>query len=394
MILLKKFDPKAIVLILLILGSVYATCDNDGICESGEEVGCGDCPQLLSRWTDWIITLSIVLSISFGILGIGFMLSKVFGVPAWESLVREEFGNLIFTVFLLFLVLGLLATIEQLTSSIADEMISTAGGEVWSYNQNTGRWISGNSVCTFPCQFYLARAFLGKLYEDYAKSAKEVGKYYAVSYYEESTSVSTDFVMQVERQDEKGSNVLGGIVLSFGWPRWAYKAIYNRTIARILDLILGAMQSIKIQEFILLYLQHLSPMLIFLGLIVRNIPQLRPLGGLLFSLGLGIYVFLPMVYVLGWYVVKSVKMDLEISGGLGFGNMYSYHELEPDPDMFFTKWTDGSVEKYGLLDLTSRIYIPKLLIPIIAIFTTIGFVRHFSPMIGGDPEIAGLSRLI
>lgn len=338
-----------------------------------------------------VIPACLVILIACALLGIAFMISRVFAVPTWEAWVREEFANVLFAVFILVIFAGFAGAIEVTSSQLASNILSTTQGgstAIWCYTDATGRWSTSKScTCSPPCHFYLARGFLGSMYEKYGTQIKDISQYYATSVLLESFAVGGNFEV-----------LLFGFLkidVGFAVPTQATRAILNNSLGTIIDKFLSALTYLKLQEFILLYFAGLSGVLFAAGILFHILWFTRKLGGLLIAVAIGIYAIFPLIYILGWYTVDQSTVSMSLPQLTEEGWWQAFNPVQPDPQMLFTTYNeDGTVGTTGLFDDLSLIYVPSLAIPILAIFTTIGFIRHFSPMIGGDTEIAGLTRLI
>jgi len=357
-----------------------------------------------------ILNVSLALLIIMGsLLAIGFMVSRVFGITAFEAWIRDEYAELMFTAVLLVMFSVLATMVETIADQLANDTLfvsASAGSQntYWAYNQDTGRWSPGTKACAQPCQFYIARAFLGSLYETYYKQIMSVGRFYSESKMWES------FVPGSE-----ADQIFGMIDLEFSIPLYAQRAVFNNSLELVIDVLLKALLSVKTQEFLLFYLSYL-PVPFFAAGILFRIPWFtRKLGGLLIAIALGVYIILPLIYTLGWYTIDKTSVTVTVTPLVGtwtplgipmnvpdVGSLTPFQT--PDTSVLFTSYTCVEQASYGcarytensvgLLDIAARTFVATLAIPLIAIFTTIGFVRQFSPMIGGDAEIAGLTRLI
>ncbi|MEM3408022.1 MAG: hypothetical protein QW054_00250 [Candidatus Micrarchaeia archaeon] len=351
---------------------------------------------------DWILIAYLVILIVALLLGIAFMISKVFAMHELEAWTREEAMNLIMSIAILVLFTAFIGVAEQIANSLSKDILSSsvsasASGNIsyWQYIPNEGRWKTietSNPSCEYPCYMYMARGFLGSLYEKYGESLKGIAQYYFVSVFYSTQSVGSgvDFTWGKFKFE-----------FGMGFPLNAGLTIYNNILATVVSEYLKIITAIKMQEIALVYLSSLAGMFFILGIISRSVWFLRKFGGLFVAAGIGLYLIFPMVYVLSWYTIDRSVVMFEVdlpepaasddllsffTGGIGgLGNV----------DLLFTKYNEnGSVISIGMLDALGRSYIPIIVVPILAIFTTLGFIRHFSPMIGGDPEIAGLTRII
>ena len=336
------------------------------------------------------------LAIAALLLAITYMLSKLFALPEWEAFAKSEFGQLIFSAFLFVMFVLISGIIEEGTHSLASDILTktVAVGEnvtYWSYNSQAGTWSETNNYrCEYPCHIYLARGFLGTTYESYKNTFKEVSRAYVISKLYESLSIgNTAEIVLFSKFD-----------IAYSVPVYAGRAIYDNSLEVTIKDLSRAMAIIKAQEVALVYATNLAFAFFIGGLVLRVLWFTRKFGGLLIALAIGIYVFLPFIYVLGWYTVDKtgIVFDLQDPDSQMVSNAGQLGDTflgETDVSALFTAYdTEGRETKMGLLDVTGRAYIAAIFIPALAILSVIGFVRHFSPMIGGDPEIAGLSKLI
>jgi len=339
---------------------------------------------------------AVIILIVASLLGIAFGLAKVFMIPALEAWTKEEFINLLFSAFIVVAFLSFAGVIESTSNALAHDILASTSpsGAItyWTYDGATGLW-GGEATftsCPYPCQSYIARGFLGATYQAYGEALRGVAKSYAISQLLESFGVSSTFDLSI---------FITQLDINIGFPMYSGRAIYNNTLSTIAEEYMKITASLKIQEIALAYLPGLAGIFFVVGILTRILWFTRKFGGLLVALGIGLYTVTPLIYVLCWYTIdRSTAL-------LGISDISAYRPLTPgelgssftdsDLDPLFTEYNGaGSVTRLGLLDALGRAYIPIIAIPMLAIFTTIGFVRQFSPMIGGDTEIAGLTRII
>jgi hypothetical protein len=332
------------------------------------------------------------------IIGIAYMVGKTFAIPAWEAFAKDEFANILFTAFIAFMFISFVGVIESVTSSLATDMLSSVPAtqsstaiQYWTYNDATGRWGTSPTpgACQYPCQFYIARAFLGSTYEKYAGQIKEVSKALATSKYLESIGIGFSIEFKLL--------IFDPLTINFGLPLYSGRAIFNNSLATVLSEFLNTVANLKLQETLLVYLSGLAGIFFVSGLLFRIPWFTRKFGGLLIAAGIGIYAIFPLTYALAWYTVDRTTVTIQedalpvgtvSEGGIGAPGTTDISSL-------FTEYDGkGKPTKVGLLDSLGRSYIMTMVTPMIAIFITLGFIRQFSPMIGGDTEVAGLSRLI
>jgi hypothetical protein len=202
----------------------------------------------------------------------------------------------------------------------------------------------------------------------------------------------------------------------------------------------------------------LFPSLLALGILLRTFFFTRKTGGLLIAVALGLYTVYPMMYIMlasymdftprkfyyplsDWthdFAPSSCWGDNFLPGGadinapwcmsyggmLGFiipglpqavGNFGSadymfkngcvsdadcpgssctgtpgFCSSNPAPDVYA-----GMRSQYdGVLPMIGYLMVPGVFIPLIVILVTISFIRTLSPMLGGDVEIAGLTKIL
>ena len=351
---------------------------------------------------DWITIAYIVLMIVIALLAIAFGISRVFAMPQLEAWTKEEFMNLLISMAILVLFTMFMGAVESISSSLASDILySTAEDgsiQYWTYLASSGRWdliTTDSPQCPYPCHIYMARGFLGSQYEKYGPTISSVSKLYFVSvlYQSATYGMKMDLTAWISR-----------LSFGFGWPSNAELIIYNNILSTVIGEYLKIITALKMQEIMLVYTTSLAGALFILGLITRSVWFLRKFGGLLLAAGVGLYVIFPLIYVMSWYSIDRSTVvfsdpaitipDPSASVGDAIGNIVG-GGFEADINAMFTDYDDeGRVASLGLLDALGRAYLSNIVIPILAIFTTIGFIRHFSPMVGGDTEIAGLTRII
>ncbi|MEM3431396.1 MAG: hypothetical protein QW783_02525, partial [Candidatus Micrarchaeia archaeon] len=247
---------------------------------------------------DWLFVSYFVMLIVILLLGIAFMISRVFALRELEAWTKEEAMNVVLSIAILFLFTAFVGIVESLASSLAKDILSStaADGSIqyWSYVSSTGRWnliTTSSPSCEYPCHIYIARGFLGSLYERYGQVIKQLSKSYFVGKLYEGLSVGSS--VQVTLFGKQ-------ITFSFGIGAFPEYLSYNKIIEIILLEYLKIITAVKIQEFALVYLTSLSGLLFVIGIVSRSFWFLRKFGGLMIALGIGIYIFVPLMYVLAW----------------------------------------------------------------------------------------------
>jgi hypothetical protein len=191
--------------------------------------------------------------------------------------------------------------------------------------------------------------------------------------------------------------------------------------------------------FLVFIATSLFPAFIISGLVFRSISILRRLGGLLFAIAVGTYFVYPMLIIFSMsivqpdpnYLVYSFSDNSGFSAiDLGSGQTTSSNidiitntKSIPQEDLAWyekiLKFATNFIEKYifvrlqsgeqtdmvsytlfraiypgGFLDSMARITVWILVPFIISLYALVLFIKGFSEFVGGEVDIAGLSRLL
>jgi|GEM_PF-3633622 len=191
--------------------------------------------------------------------------------------------------------------------------------------------------------------------------------------------------------------------------------------------------------FLVFIATSLFPAFIISGLVFRSISILRRLGGLLFAIAVGTYFVYPMLIIFSMsivqpnpnYLVYSFSDNSGFSAiDLGSGQTTSSNvEVITDTNPVsqedlawyekILKFANDFIEKYifiklptgeptdmisytlfrtiypgGFLDSMARITVWILVPFIISLYALVLFIKGFSEFVGGEVDIAGLSRLL
>jgi len=386
-----------------------------------------ECKGVCELFANWEAVAWLTVLISFFVTSLAFMVGRGFGLREIESWGKEELYQAIASAVILGAFMGVVAIMEESSKQLAGDILTagftatTFGTGValrWQYNGDSSvRWskisyggaIGREVACgandpQAACHFYIARAFLGSTFEKLSEQAREAAKLY--NYFILMDTMSVGFSV----------NILAKLVtFGFATPIMGGHSIYYETIETIFSMMAKMLLLLKFQEISLMYIERgIFPGMMVAGLIFRSIWFMRKLGGLLLALAIGLYTIFPFMYVLSWYTmdasqarydVSALKDYLEgrsaaVEGALleektgGEAELFGAVVFSGD-DAFFTKWRpDGSVEYYGMADLAGRYALIAMATPMIALFVLLGFVRELSGFLGGDIEIAGLTRII
>ncbi|MCX6777345.1 MAG: hypothetical protein NT157_00485 [Candidatus Micrarchaeota archaeon] len=376
--------------------------------------------SIFGNWQDFSI---LVLLATFLIMALAWMVAYSMGFKELEIFAKNEFFQVLASAFIfaniVFFVTLIDATSQQYgaqilaySSSSAVPMVYDAATNTWSvttganfnvsnYNPTTGRWITAEVpsntavLCQSPCHFYLARAFLGTTFEKTYRMADSAVRSYAKLAYLDRVRMGA-FI-----------EFIGVFGISLDIAPFSGVSIIYDSIDTALDVMIKVMMALKFQEFLLLYLQNgVFPIFLVAGIILRSVWFMRKLGGLMIAIAVGVYTILPLMYVLAWYTIDTgtTVIDFDVGNLVPASEASIGSYLSPSPSTLagfdprltlFTEYNStGQADTVGLLDATSRLLIPAFALPVLCAFTTIAFIKALSPALGGDVEIAGLTRLI
>ncbi len=437
------------ILLLLMFGCTTPGCTRTGelctiapcTCCSGECIpttgGCVCRPTPMSLWQRWGGTWQsaggLVIIIAVFALISAWMVARAFQLRDLETLIKNE----IYQAFVSAILFGAFVVFVPLLESVSQEFGAKILGSQtgWSASNATGTWViipnataytyryretgagagkgagrweavqGGTITCTYPCHFYLARAFLGRTYEQIAQQARATVKMYAELVFVETMH----FGFYI--------NILGlPFSLKFDIAPFAGYGVLYEQLGTAADFMAKAMLSVKFQEQVLLYIQNgVFPIFLVAGLILRTLWFTRKLGGLMLAIALGLYSIFPLLYVLGWYTVDVIPVlpklntDLIPHGTPQPKDLILFtHDLTPSSSDFakvlFTQYDPVTgmpaidpitgMSSIGVLDTTAMLMIPAVALPLLNIFITLAFIKALSPALGGDVEIAGLTRLL
>ena len=388
--------------------------DGSGVC-----VGNSTATGLL-LWEDWIPLAAILIIIGFILMGLAYMFAYAFGYKSLEIFVKNELFQLAGSAFIIGNVLFFSYLIDSYSQQFAIDILAMQGGSgsavsvgtgewevnpghalnVSTYNPN-GRWATvtyspgTRFKCPSPCHIYLARAYLGMAYERVYQLARSVVKAYA-------TLSWIDYI-----RVGGWVNIFGALFqLGFTMMPFTGLSIIYYSLGTCFDFMAKAMVALKFQEMTLLYIQNgIYPLFLIAGIILRSVWFTRKLGGLLIAIAIGTYTLFPLLYVLCWYTIDSSTTVLDIQANTIVPDSFhasllpwQANNLEIDDkkleNMLFTSYDANNIPKPGLLELTSGLLLPALAVPLLNLFVTIAFIKTLSASIGGDVEIAGLTRII
>lgn len=382
--------------------------------------------KTLLLWEDWKTLAILMIFIGFLLMSVVYMVAYAFDYKNVQIFVKNEIVQLAASAFILANVLFFAYLIDTTAQQYGAQILALQAGssvpvvqnaqgewevqgfgnalnvsrELYEDGQWTGRWETvevhtGESFsCPSPCHIYLARSYLGMEYEKVYRMARTTIQLYSIL-------TSIDYVRIGGHM-----NLFGVVQIAGGLMPYTGQSIIYTSLGTCFDLMTKTMVALKFQEMSLLYVQNgIFPILLISGIIMRSVWFLRKLGGLLIAIAIGVYTLLPLLYVLCWYTVDTGTVMLDVSTDMlpmgearpsvlvwKTNNLGS--EFKPEEILFTSYDSNNNVKTRGLLDTTSALLVPALAIPLLNVLVTVAFIRALSVSLGGDMELAGLTKLI
>ncbi len=351
----------------------------------------------------------ILLLMSAFIVAVAYMVAYALSNQMLMAWAKSEFFQVMASTFILGATVGLLFTI-QLTLAQEINASGAASGIPVDLCDTTS--ISASGVPN--CHIELAYAYLDIIYNDASATARDIMAW------------NTVFILL--RGLSLGIDLFAPPYFGINLVPLAGLGILSESITTALDIIIKVMMVIKVQQILLNYIETaLFPILMVMGLVFRSFFFTRRLGGLLIAIAIGIYLVYPLVYVFAHNIwLNTIYKDR--SAAIGYNtNINSYtwqghiHQnitevvsptVVPGETLYdkllkmsnrrgglyddFMRYVSGDfiIGEGGMLEKTAILLVYATFIPFIALMVTIGFVRGLSISIGGDVEIAGLTRFI
>jgi len=371
----------------------------------------------------------LLLLLTSTLMALAYMIGKVINDERMLAWVKVEFSEVLFSALLLALALPVLnsldTTVNALTTSIAPFSCPPS---------------------TLPCHITLARDYLNSLFFETAGFFKRVGMAY-------SFLASLPFTVSNELKGVPRFLGWASYTTSLGFSFLKTKLNFYRFLFSYLTNILIIL---RVQDvFIAFTYDALAPSLLFLGIALRSFFLTRRVGGLMVAIALGTYYVFPTFLVFGdaiyynlithpnspafnitindthlplltqslesvaqphWNVsadVISDKVNLtdfcsQLRTSWSVDNVEITTQEWEESNTYFINLVDKYAgimnlnpfsvkhvfQNMALIDITARLLFLSSFFAFVGAIATIAFIKVFSPLIGGDVEIAGLTRLI
>ncbi len=328
-------------------------------------------------WSGWEVAAGIAVLISFAITSLAYMLAQFFQMPALVAWAKNEFGQAIASAFAVGGVIGFV----YFLSIVSTEMTGLPG-------------------CSDPwqaCHIQAAKTYLNNTFWEVFEESRGI---FRLNMW---MGLISTFSFSIAFRES---------TLAVIWTvPFAGLSIPLETIDMAFNTLTKVMMSLKFQEILLEYIQKaIFPMLLVYGVLLRTFFFTRRLGGLLIAIALSLYTVYPLMYVLGQFVYVNTTLGSKyvVIEPSGFESLLEDPNNPGHYDVINLVHNQGKLKKNlgyyitgefligndGILERTGKLLVYSTFLPFIAIFTTIASVKALSLLLGGDVEIAGLTRLI
>ncbi|MFH0927658.1 MAG: hypothetical protein V1822_03700 [Candidatus Micrarchaeota archaeon] len=220
--------------------------------------------------------------------------------------------------------------------------------------------------------------------------------------------------------------------LGFGMNGYSY-SMYSGdyttsgTLGMLLNLNTGFMLTLLFEYFSLVFFSASNGFffaLIPLGLIMRSVPFLRSFGGGMVALGVGLFIFYPLVLAMSGIMLGPIYHGQDASqvyagyyGGSAAGSLQSmitmvvkdensitgasstsYVDSHPQPKV--ASGDDPNIKNMANVNfseffrLTSQNFVRAVLVPTAALLVTIAFIANLAIVFGGEIDASKLTQLV
>lgn len=284
----------------------------------------------------WIPVVLLLFAITYLLLALFYMVSKIMQRPDWEGRAKVEFARLIVSMLMILGIIGFAALLYETTTMIVGE--------------DEDPFSIGKS--------YLLRFAVGSIYEDSIPLNVNVLWDSAIKARAESTLITP------------APSCIAGACYT---EKAGYVYIANN-LEMIANIIMPFSASLIIQILALeMIKRYFLAILLPAGFILKILPATRDAGAFIISLSLAFYFVYPMVYVMGAKIHEDVGKDF-------------FKTLEKRIDVSDTgnayEFDDGD----SLKAVTRLAYISPyaLTLPLLAVILSVAAARSVFPMFSKD----------
>ncbi len=378
-------------------------------------------------WENYVEISLIVLLITISIVAIVYMIGKILGRREIEDYATGEVYQGIASAFIIAAIIALLLTIDNIILAIFQDVGLSCTGNTCFYNNTEVKGRFGLRIVPLgfelkkkvencsqdilktndSCHMKIARARLNTLNNVVKAYTASKIMTYGWIFTLETISIGVEKVEEIDKYTGvvKRVGIIANKLLEFlpsefapfSWIsmiREAFKVIYS--VLYTISIYLSGVDMFL--EFV-----EAGMFSIFLvsGIILRTFTPTRRLGGLLIAIAIGIYLIFPTLLILVSLVAPNTTFELE-----DFENVFTHGgEAHSFPGVLwvFFKNVAGTglnfpsylaVEIFKPFEKAAILFVWIFVQQLIIIYATVVSIREISQFLGGDIEIAGLTRLL
>ena len=391
-----------------------------------------------SIWTGWGWSglAGIAFVLMGAVLALGYMAATLLNDEAMRAWVRKEAAQVFYSGLILIFTIALIGSLDYWLKTV-----SLVGAPAWQGYVNNAVCCTPGTGCLSligknrPCHIALSLDYLQMMYETAKLNSISALMHYWFYAFFANLHVNASLDLLVWKP-------------GFSFAPFAFLSMNSDYYMIIFDMTAKTMIFTRAQQYFIDMFQYaFFPVLLSMGLILRILHFTRKLGGLLVALSLAFYIVLPMFYVLSSAIMFGFMGGWTTAGPQPFGNTFDQSTttlpMQPNPvdfadkqsafssridamnvcgpsDPSYAQQQDNAIAdlqgKWGMISGTGWrdkfssqgdyfapdgpagvlgfLMVFTLVIPFLALMTSLAAFKVLSPIIGGDVEISILSRLI
>ncbi|MCX8197210.1 MAG: hypothetical protein N3G80_02755 [Candidatus Micrarchaeota archaeon] len=317
-------------------------------------------PQVIqsSNYLQYII---YALLLAIGILALAYMFAKIFGIPHWIEIIKDELFQVILTGIVALLLVG----ITQLVN-----------------------YYLGSALAALP---------------DYTTTIPDnTNQIFKAAYQELGSLSSPSLLSQIQKENKKIAkeaskgiycNMLG---VGFSLVNCSPLNAFRGTLTSASFTVLAGMIDIYAQQILLSFGANFGfNLLIPLGLFFRCFKPTRQAGGALIAIGFGFYTVYPLVIVA---TLKTLALSetLQVPQPQTIPTISECDPYEIDVSksrqqfqIYAAELSRPTISDY----LTYEVLVKTIFLSILNLIITLGFISSFAKILGTEIDLAGLARI-
>jgi hypothetical protein len=404
-------------------------------------------------WSEYLKISIIVWSITITIVAIVYMFGKLLRKKEIEDYATGEFYQGIASAFIIATIMILIAIINNTILAIFGDVGFSCSGNICNYSTTEvkGKFSAAvvpkgfyleekNESCTQEiwssnrsCHMAIARARLdtiNNVVKAYTAS-KLLGYGYLFTLESVGVGLKTEFLGAVVNvttnvikkfgeklgvtvsdpekytgtMDKIGTGV--GIVSRFlpkGFVPFSWISIIRESFKTVFSVLYTISIYLSGVDLFLQFVEvGIFPIFFVSGIILRTFTPTRRLGGLLIAIAIGVYLIFPMLTILVSLIAPNTTFELE-----DFEKLFVSEKTGtsyPFPISLFVLFKNISgtglnlpsyfaVNLFKVFEKAAILFVWVFVQQLIVIYATVISIREISQFLGGDIEIAGLTKLL